>query len=773
MSVDTLLPRLLSWPQALPGEVLRVSWRAYPALGVTGTALALALMGLVLWLSWRARGADISRRGHVLLFVLRTAALCCLLPALFDLSLQVETRRRVPPILALALDTSQSMTLVDRSSGTTTASGSTRLAVARDLLQLDDPQGSLGQLARQTTLLLYAFDRTARPLTHPVAAEAVRALDASGEQTALGDSLNAIVERLRGQPNAGILVLSDGANNSGSPPLPAAARWRDAGVPIHTVAIGDANPRDIEIRQVFADDLLFRGDPATVIVRLRQRGYVETRVPVVLRRGAEELARGEAVFASGETEINLPLRFVPSEAGEQTYRVECQPLADEAVPQNNRKSFAARVTADHIRVLVMEQRPRWQFRFLRDAMARDQRLKVEILLVGSEPTSNPAPPYVNALPATRQALESYDLLVIGDVDPAILTDEQAEWIRDWVREDGGGLLLLAGPLYNPAAFVDTALSDLFPIEPAQGTSTQPRRPRASPEDRFLPALTPMGRTHTALELADGVEANLAQWGALPPLYWYAPARRTLPGAMVLATHPAETMELPPHDPQPLLVLQHFGRGSVFYCGVDETWRWRFKQGDRVFYRLWGQIVQYLGAPHLTEQHQRISLRTDRVLYSRGETALFTCRSDQFTEGVLPAVIVEDEDGRQVSLALTPSPGANQLYETSMPLTSVGLHKAWVEGHALEAGAVFEVQAPQLEMQDPAANVALLAELSAHTGGIHAQGTAFADLINRMDLSPRPLVELETVRLWDRMLLVLLFVALLGTEWVLRRLWQLP
>ncbi len=790
MNITGTLTDLLVWPRRLGGDVTELAVRARPIFGPAATAAsAVALLLLVLWI-YRRAGAELSPRRRGVLLTLRIAAVCCLLPALVELSLQVRLRRDVKPVLAVAVDASESMSLADQYTtdqqrrALAAATGSTandspppestllRIELVRAMLSAGG--GSrLARLSQASDLQFFTFDRTARPVAETAVNSLLAGLRPSGLHTSLAASIGQIADRLRGQPTAGILVLSDGANNTGGSPLPACARWRQAGVPVHTVAVGDPEPKDIEIRQVLANRLLFTGDPATVIVRLRQRGYQQGHIPVILRRGSEELARVETAFSSGRADINVPVTFTPTQSGEQTFRVECPAQPGETVEQNNHKRFAARVTSERIRVLYLEHRPRWQYRFLHDAMNRDRRLKLQILLAGAEQVAKPLPPFINALPTSKEAFDAYDLIIVGDIDPASMTAEQMDWIAELVRDDGAGLLLLAGPCFNPRAYMDTPLADLFPVEPADEPGRSPRRPRAASADRFAPQLSPLGRSHPAVQLAEGVEENIERWGSLPGIFWFAPVRKARPAASVLVVHPTETTEATPPQPLPLLAVQHFGRGRAFYCGIDETWRWRLKQGDRIFYRLWGQVIQYLGAPHLSSGQQQVALRTDRPLYGRGETALVTARIEEISGAELPPVVAESEDGQQTRLALTPSPGAEHLYEARLPLPAAGLYKLWIEGHALEASASIEVEAPQLELRDPAANVSLMKEIADNTGGQHCRPGEFDAFLDRLDLSPRTIKEQNNLPLWDRPALVLLFVCLLGAEWVLRRLWQLP
>lgn len=782
----------LVWPRQIDGSASEVGLRAYPLFGAVGTALiAAALVVLAVWIT-RGRGAELSLRKRTLLIALRVAAVACLVPMLIDLSLQVQLNRQAKPTLAVAIDVSQSMSLhsqyaatqpgaasapadVATTPATPAATGVSRMDLVRRLL-LSEAAGQGSRWKRLTDaaeVTLFTFDHTARPSDAGEEVSAILNLEPNGQYTALTASIEEMVERLRGRPTAGILLLSDGANNTGGSPLAACTRWKQAEVPVHTVTLGDAHPRDIEVRQVLANDLLFSDDPATVVVRLRQRGYQNKQVPVLLRSGSQELGRAEITFAEDTPEANVSITFTPTQAGDHTFRVEVPPQPDETAQQNNHRSFAARVTTDRIRVLCLEGRPRWQYRFLRDAMSRDRRLRLHILLTGAEPVSNPPPPRISAMPNTRDEFKNYDVFILGDVDPAILSAQQMEWIGSMVRDEGAGLLLLAGPSFNPRAYVETSLADLFPVEASDEAGRSPQRPRATKDDLFLPELTPLGQTYSAIQLADGTEQNIEQWRALPEVYWFTPIRKARPGALVLAVHPSEMSRSGQNERMPLMAVQNSGKGKSFFCGIDETWRWRFKQGDRVFYRLWGQVIQHLGASHLGGDNQRVNLWTDRAVYSRNDTALITVRTEELGGSELPMLVAETEDGRRQTLPLTPAPGAEHMYEARVPLTVAGLHRLWVDGHGLEASAVVDVQAPQLELADPAANPLLMREIAANTGGQYGVAADIDRVMSGIDLSRRSVVERADYRVWDRPALVLLLVGLLAADWILRRLWQLP
>lgn len=790
---------LFLWGRGIEGEVIGRDFTWHPFLGPGGTLLLVGLLvASTVWL-YREKGSDLSPRRKVFLFVLRCGALASLFPVLAQVQVRLETRERAKPLIALAIDTSASMSLQDRY-----VTPERRAAVARSLGFSDAEavaglleEGRLSRIEYVRQMLCsrevsfatsistaartawFQFSATADPLASQgwevppqTAVACLGSTTAEGEHTDIAGSVDEILAGLRGQPLSSVVLFTDGANNSGRSPIAAAAAWKDRGVRVYPMVTGAADPADVEVLQVIADRLMFKGDAVNVLARLRSRGYAGRTVPVVLRQGEKEVSRTKVTLDEGEAETTVPVTFTPETVGEFTFQVEVPRQAEEIVEDNNRMSFAARVTDEGIKVLYVENLPRWQYRFLRNAMQRDRRVDLSVLLLSGERAASPEPPQLAAIPSSKEEFFGYDLVVLGDVPPEAFTGEQLDWTRELVAEEGAGFLALGGAFHNPWDYADSILGDLFPVEVEPTGGERRRWPRRTAEDAFRMELSPEGMTHSLMDLAGEWESNAPTWEGLPPVYWYARVRKARPGATVLAVHPRDQSQ---DRPIPLLAFQYFGRGGCFYCGIDETWRWRLKQGDRVFYRFWGQVIQFLGTPHLEGKERRLEVRTDKERYARGETAMVTVRGEEvsLSPEQVHFAIAEDELGRQTRFPLSRSGVSEDLLEGRLVLSTPGLFRIWLEGAELAATAIIEVKHPRLEFQDPAADPNLLQDIARITGGRMLRAEEFPGLVDALDIEPVSLEHKRELALWDRPLwLILLCVALAG-EWALRRLWQLP
>ncbi len=84
--------------------------------------------------------------------------------------------------------------------------------------------------------------------------------------------------------------------------------------------------------------------------------------------------------------------------------------------------------------------------------------------------------------------------------------------------------------------------------------------------------------------------------------------------MVLAEHPTVAGA---DGPLPLIVYQIVGSGKAMFHAVDDTWRWRFRAGDRYFGRFWTQTIRFLARSKILGQ-KKAEIRTERRRYLRNQ-----------------------------------------------------------------------------------------------------------------------------------------------------------
>ncbi len=290
-------------------------------------------------------------------------------------------------------------------------------------------------------------------------------LDATAPRTAIGDAIREVMNRKRGQPLAGIVLVSDGVNNSGSQPRDAAALARQEQVPLYIYGVGLTSPRDIILQNFFAPDVTFVKDEVPVTVRVRGQGLSGATAELQLKLGDQTVASRTIAFSDDGEQV-VPMKFTPQSLGEFDLTAVIEPRPDETVKDNNSRSQRLKVIDAKIKVLLVDQAPRWEFKYLQMMLLRDRRIDLKCFLVEGDKGISRVPdtPYLPEFPSRREELFRYDLVILGDVDPKVLSTQQQENLNKLVSDFGGGLVVLAGSRFMPATYRRTLLDKLLPVE---------------------------------------------------------------------------------------------------------------------------------------------------------------------------------------------------------------------------------------------------------------------------------------------------------------------
>jgi hypothetical protein len=797
-TLQRFVENYLGLPPAQPGE--RTDWRfELSGLGSDWLSAAAVAVGIVfvvyLLYVYRRDAGRGSRRTQALLPALRLAVIGLAALCLFQLTLSVG--RIGLPVIALVIDDSASMGLEDRYPDDRTnelvdqlardagPTAKTRMSLTQSILTRHDGE-FLRELLEHHKLRLYRFsDSATRVGTHDFAGPAeasemaarIKELKAEGSRTRPGPALRKVLEDFRGSPPAAIILFSDGVASTGDADRlsPAAEAAAASFVPVETVGIGSEQPsRDLQLYDVSAEDLAFVGDPYTVSGKVKGEGFGATTVPVRLteRDSGRVLSQGSVTLAADGTPAPFELSYVPTEPGELDVAIEVPPQQAETNRDNNRETRHVSIRKEKIRVLLADSSPRWEFRYLKAFFERDPTVSLKTVLQEADveyaSEDQTALPH---FPLNKEELYRYDVLILGDLNPALLGNWSMELVRCFVRDSGGGVLMIAGTEFNPLAYRGTAWEELIPLDLAEG---QAPLDESLLTEGFHPDLTVDGLRGTSIfRMADTESATLEIWRQLPSLHWVTSGTRARLNARVFAVWhrgPSTTGDVP------IVVMQPVGAGKVLFHATDEFWRWRFRVGDLYYGPFWSRAVRYLSRSRLLGRDRTAELTTDRSLYSQGESP--TLRVRFFDERFVPtganavSVTLERRNGERRSITLNRSPGHPTIFEgtaTSLPL---GAYHAWV------ASPSFREAPPAVDFRVEATSVELLRrnldrhELEQTAQITHGDFLTLADaasLPSRIPPGhPIPLSTRERIPLWNHWEVLLLFAGLLTAEWILRR-----
>ncbi|HZE97819.1 MAG TPA: PA14 domain-containing protein [Planctomycetota bacterium] len=633
--------------------------------------------------------------------------------------------------------------------------------------------------------LLALNGKTAQPLwssgseTSEATVQAPRslALDPSAPTTNLADGLRNRITDKEAERIAAVLI-SDGQHNEGGSPLAAAKMLGNRQIPVYTVCVGStALPDDLAILNVKTPQSVFYKDRVKGEVVLKDDMPPGRPFTVKIECG------GQLVWEKRLSTEQTHLRSVPFDFPVQTLiekvaagrekgiEVLNQPLTfhasvsavdGEKEKSNNEADFSMHAIMQRRKVLILDGRPRWEVRYLRNLFDRDDQWEVNALIADRGNEGWTRGKNLGQFPGDKETLFSYDLIVFGEVPRQFLTKlEEQEWIRDFVAKRGGGLLVIDGRRGHISNFVGTPLEALFPVDWKAAETGRPTGMK----------LTDAGARKAWLQISTEAEKNAESWSSLQPPHWVAPVR-ALPTSEVLVE------ALMGERKVPALVYRRFGAGKVLYSGFDESWRWRYEVADLYHQRYWNQMVREIMEPPFTVRDSRVSLNVGKLVYGPDESVDIRARlrdADGRPVVTTGAEALIYKDGKKVAtVKLAGDENAAGLFQGQVAALAGGSYEVRVraEGTAEPDGALkteFKVQPREAgELAVLNANEDLLRQVAAQSGGEFFREEEARELASRLEPLSRERVFESDTALWQSWWWFAPMVALLTVEWILRK-----
>ncbi len=788
-AVPSWIERLLGISaEAGKGAVWRLecAWPWPPSATLLFAAVTVAFVAAV----YLRDGRRLSRRYRFMLVAVRLALIG--LTTLMIAQVTLSLRRTGLPCVAVLIDDSQSMTVVDRYADKTRQALETRLKrnglpgaelsrwnLARTLLAESD--GALLRGMAKGHKLRVDFltgVRTSRQQDVQGIMEEVRSLSPVGESTRLGGGIRTVLDQLRGTMPAAIVVLTDGINTDG-PSLDDAAEYaRRRGVPLFFIGMGSDRPiRDLKLSDLVVNDVVFVNNVVPFDCKLTAEGLEGQKVSIVLREKSkpDALAKIQATAGADGRPQQVRLSYRPSRVGQFEYVVEIEPQRGlDEPPENNRLSRVVQVRKEKIRVLLVQAYPSFEFRYLRNMLERDETIALNTVLQDADlEHAEQDASALRAFPSRREDLFAYDVVILGDANPALLNSAALKNLADFVDQPakGGAMVLIAGPSFMPAAYRTTPLARLMPFSAEGGQF--PDSAKAATED-FVVRPTDLGLSDPAMQLGNTPQETQAIWQKLAPLDWLLELPALKPGVRVLAEHPTRTAADGRH--LPVFCLQYVGAGKVLFHATDETWRWRYRVGDVFFARYWIQTIRYLCRSKLADAGRAASLLTERREYVQGEAVRFRVRFAD--ERLAPAeddgvtLAVERSGGKTERIRLRRAAAGRGVFEGAIERPGPGDYHAWIAEPVLAGQsptADFTVALPAGEFAQVRMDTAEMRRAAEVTGGRYYAFDAADRLVADLPTGRQvPIESLPPAPLWNRWPVLALFLVLIIAEWILRK-----
>ena len=614
------------------------------------------------------------------------------------------------------------------------------------------------RIAETSLLSLESFGRptTNRPAegpTHPPG-------------TDLNDALESTLHNHDGLK--AVLLLSDGDWNIGSSPLAAATKYRIRAIPIYTVTTGrDRFLPDLVLESITAPSYGLIDEHIVIPFAIRSHLKTDARITVILSGPAGMTARKTIVVPAGSQHRDS-IVLVPDTEGEYAFELSFARHPDELTAANNVRQFRMAIRREILKVLVVDSLPRWEYRYLRNALVRDPGTEVDCLLFhpGMDPGSGLY--YLQAFPKTTERLSKYDVVFLGDVGvgDGELSEANVELLRGLIEHQGSGLIFLPGSRGRQFSLQSTPLADLVPVVL---DASQPKGQRVTLQSRLH--LTQIGRRHLLTMLDPDPERNERIWSNLPGFFWSAPVVKSKPGSETLAVHNALRNEW---GRVPLLVIRQFGNGKVLFLGTNGAWRWRRGYEDKYHYRFWSQVVRWMS-------HKR------HLAHNQGIRLFYSPETPRVNEDVIVHATLFDALGfpvssKSVSATLASPSGREEFINLSASDQRWGTFQGLFR--PTEAGAYtitiphphgdlhiekqIDVSQPAIERVGQPARADVMQEIARLSGGSSGSPENIAEIIDEISLLPRNKILENRLRLWSNPVWGSVLLILLCAYWIGRK-----
>jgi uncharacterized membrane protein len=380
-------------------------------------------------------------------------------------------------------------------------------------------------------------------------------------------------------------------------------------------------------------------------------------------------------------------------------------------------------------------------------------------------------------PAAREELFAYDVVICSDINRSIFSEEQLEWTRQLVAENGGGFAMIGGyTAFGAGGWDRTVWEQLIPVDMAT-------QDEGYVWEDIPVAVSPAARHHPVWHLAKDPAESERILAAHPVFKGTNLVNRAKPGAQVLAYWEKRDM--------PLITVQSYGRGRSLAFTADAAGGWgeryqtEWGEGEgehdnRHYRRFWLNAVRWLAENSLASHRTEFLANADALQYRPGEAVALRARFHLVDDPArlrpftVSARLAEAPD---VVASLQLDPARHQfLGNLPLPTDLTGEQATILVAAANPAGetvaeeqVVVGLDHTSLELADPDPDQPALATLAELTGGeILTDPGQFRALLTRPADQPGPDARRYAVPLWDSAWLWLLALLAMSAEWFYRK-----
>ncbi len=575
--------------------------------------------------------------------------------------------------------------------------------------------------------------------------------------TNLSLSVSEIFSKHRGSLPDGIVIFTDGNSSFGDQGLLSdiAPRCRKANLPLFVVGLGSQrSPDDVLIKNVRYESTGFAGSEMQIDVDLEKSSTLSQEVEITLSQFPSEVVTIESMDMQKTGSFSL--KTPQLKPGRNDFQIQVTELPGEADLRNNLAEIHIHARETRLKVLMIERLPRWEFHHLKKTWERDKNVQLDVFLIGSDRQfALEDKSALSQLPASLDEVLKYDVVVMGDVDLQTLNPQFVQQLPVFLREHGGGLLLITGAQFNPATYLNSSLATLIPLQRYSINTSKTRDMQMR--------LTLEGRENRLFSQLDGT-ASLEQL-----------TLHSIPEAVVDLRSGASILlegRSANDAPQPLILSMRAGNGQVLQHLFDQAWRWRAM--DAVYETYWAHVIRFLAKQRMQLTRSPYDLSVPHKQFQVGEEVVVQLQV--YSQGeILPdsVELLLQKDGQPMpSVLLKRMTGKSESYQLSLKELAPGTYISSVNLNTLQATPVtttWNVSDIDRERTYAPMNRKDLAQAAKLSGGGFYEVWELDEMLRDLPRTSRgQQLHSEEVPIWNRWEIVCSLMVLLTTDWILKR-----
>ena len=739
--------------------------------------LALAVLFVVFWLVYVVRSRAVipgARRPWILAIMLAAGSipLILLLNPTWVQPLPPPDGR---PLVTVLVDTSASMDVLDKQDDSQTRLQRAKKIAEQVVASFDDTYEK--RIVTFDSAVENADSKLETSETETNETEAGESkTNEPGKRTDLAAAITmaAQSDRPRGQA---VVLISDGIHNVGPSrrAVAAAQAARSRGAPVFPVSVAeDVVVKNLSLQSNAGSRLAFVDQSVQLAAKVVSRGFDPAPIEVVLSKNGKQLETQKVILSTDDTQ-EISFTATPDAPGLYRYSVKVGALPGEATTDDNQLSLLVRVIDSPIGVLLLEGKPYWDSKFLARNLSADPSIRLESLVMlredrfmhrnqssvnenaadaGPETSNWQILPSPDSVLGSSEALEAFQVIVLGRDSEAYLDENTLSRLRNWVATQGGSLVCARG---TPQSTLSEKLGRMLPVKWTRGT-----------ERRFRAQVT------SESESEGWIRADESDPLSSMPSLVTAAAPETRGGLpRVLATSDDGENSIP------IVTYQPYGAGRTVVVEGAGMWRWalmapEFAAAEETYSSVWNGLLQWLVSRVALSPGQDRALQSEQLRFSTDESAIATLLvRDTVSQSEMPKVELL-RDGKDSISIINCEPAGDQLgvYQARFGELPPGSYQAkLVDADPNDRSVTgFEVRQPVTERLELSPRNDLLAAIAKQSGGELLQANdaeAIAETIQQQIIDGLP-IETRRTPAWDRWWVLLGVLGLWTAAWTVRR-----